>query len=278
MISWRTRIIACWRWERSQRWRWSIRNSTPCSFGVMGYGSDSETFCRISTSSTSISKPPWARASARILPRTINEDSWVRCFRSSNFSSGSEVLSATHCIRPVPSRSIGKTIFPDLRRLYSQPASSTSSATCCAASLIVIRLDIRGLQRLQLIERTQNLGQRIFHLRHFAKLQKQGILFGARTQAAHGFGPVDAAARRAREQMLIFPAVVVMQVQRADPVLHDFELMLHARADVCVADIEDIVQLQVGCVVEELQALRARERVWSVLQKNFDAALARENT
>ena len=36
MISWRTRRIACCRFERSHRWRCSIRKSVPCSFGEIG--------------------------------------------------------------------------------------------------------------------------------------------------------------------------------------------------------------------------------------------------
>ncbi len=36
MISARTRRIAAWRWERTHRWRCSIRKSTPCSLGVIG--------------------------------------------------------------------------------------------------------------------------------------------------------------------------------------------------------------------------------------------------
>ena len=37
---------------------------------------------------------------------------------------GSALFTATHCMMPVPSRSSGKTILPDLRRLYSQPQIS----------------------------------------------------------------------------------------------------------------------------------------------------------
>jgi len=48
----RTRKAACWRDERSHRWRWSMRNSTPCSLGVMGY---SGAICTSSTCSAPIS-------------------------------------------------------------------------------------------------------------------------------------------------------------------------------------------------------------------------------
>ena len=37
MMVWRTRMTACWRLLRSQRWRWSIKKSVPCSLGPMGY-------------------------------------------------------------------------------------------------------------------------------------------------------------------------------------------------------------------------------------------------
>ena len=60
---------------------------------------------------------PARAASARILPRTISDDSCVRFFMVSKTSSGSALFTATHCMRPVPSRRSGNTILPDLRRL-----------------------------------------------------------------------------------------------------------------------------------------------------------------
>ena len=39
MITARTRMAAHWRDERSQRWRFFMRNSTPCSLGEIGYAS-----------------------------------------------------------------------------------------------------------------------------------------------------------------------------------------------------------------------------------------------
>ena len=55
MISARTRKIAAWRGVRTHRWRFSIRNSTPCSFSEMGYGSLSGTRCTTSACATSSS-------------------------------------------------------------------------------------------------------------------------------------------------------------------------------------------------------------------------------
>src|SRR5215469_10502567 len=66
------------------------------------------------------------------------DDSCVRFLMVSNNSSGSADLTATHCIRPVPSRKIGNAILPDRRKLYSHPGISTVSPTCWAASAIVI--------------------------------------------------------------------------------------------------------------------------------------------
>ena len=73
----------------------------PCSLGVMGYGSDSGTRCSTSRFSTSISKPPGARCSARILPVTTMDDSCVRFLMVSNSSSGRALFTATHCMSAV---------------------------------------------------------------------------------------------------------------------------------------------------------------------------------
>ena len=66
----------------------------PCSFGVIGYGSASGTRCTLRRTVTSISYPPCARSSARILPVRIIELSCVRCFSVSNVSSGQLALHA----------------------------------------------------------------------------------------------------------------------------------------------------------------------------------------
>ena len=77
MISARMRRMADCRGDRTHRCRCSIRKSTPCSFSVIGYGSDSGTRWITWISSTSSSKPPGARLSARTLPVTMTEDSCV---------------------------------------------------------------------------------------------------------------------------------------------------------------------------------------------------------
>ena len=45
----RTRKMAHWRLERNQWWRLSIKNSTPCSLGVMGYSSTCCNTCTLCT-------------------------------------------------------------------------------------------------------------------------------------------------------------------------------------------------------------------------------------
>src|SRR3954447_2949198 len=66
------------------------------------------------------------------------ELSWVRLFRALNVSSRRLLLTATHCMSPLPSRISGKTILPDLRKLYSQPWIRTRSPTCRLASWMLI--------------------------------------------------------------------------------------------------------------------------------------------
>ncbi len=53
-----------------------------------------------------------------------------------------------------------------------------------------------------------------------------------------------------REQMLVFFAVVVVNVRRANAVLHDIELLLHAFSMMRVARIEHKVQIQMRHVAE----------------------------
>src|SRR3989304_5344964 len=75
MTSARVRRIACWRVLRSEGWRWSMRTSTPCSLGVIGYGSASCTTCSDATAS---STPPGDRGSSRTRPITIRLPSFGR--------------------------------------------------------------------------------------------------------------------------------------------------------------------------------------------------------
>jgi hypothetical protein len=66
-------------------------------------------------------------------------------------------------------------------------------------------------------------------------------------------------------------------MQGADAVLHDFELVLDAGADVGVAGVEDVVQFRCVMLVEELQALGGGEFVADVFEQDLDAALAGED-
>ncbi len=84
MIVARTRRMAHCRLERSHRWRLSIRNSTPCSFGPMGYSADSWTTCRSLTSNSKPPGMPGARWSARTVPVMISDDSSGRRLAASN--------------------------------------------------------------------------------------------------------------------------------------------------------------------------------------------------
>src|ERR1035437_7969673 len=145
----------------------------------MGYGSDSGTRCTTCRLSTSISKPPGARCSARSFPLTIMEDSCVRFLMVSNSSSGRALFTATHCITPEPSRTMGKAILPDRRRLYSQPAISTLSPVCLPASAMVIRVMLFVRAVLLIFQPFENLHhplQRMGLIVAILQFQQQGIL------------------------------------------------------------------------------------------------------
>ena len=103
-----------------------MRNSTPCSLGVSGYGAAVWTTARRLSPS---SYPPGARRSSRTIPPAITEDSWVRAPMASKTSAGRSCRAATAWRIPVPSLSSRKWIAPLLRRLYTQPRTSTSAAT-----------------------------------------------------------------------------------------------------------------------------------------------------
>ena len=68
-------------------------------------------------SSTSSSKPPGARLSARTLPVTMTLDSWVRPLRASKTVGGTLLTWATPWTVPVPSRKMGKRSLPLSREL-----------------------------------------------------------------------------------------------------------------------------------------------------------------
>ena len=95
-----------------------MRKSVPCSFGEIGYGSASP----ISRNSlTCNSAPPGARGSATTLPVTPTVDSCVARSESAHEVSSTSFLETTHCMNPLPSRTIGNCSFPEVRLLYSQP-------------------------------------------------------------------------------------------------------------------------------------------------------------
>jgi hypothetical protein len=66
-------------------------------------------------------------------PVTITLDSCVSP-RSDSNAAGWSFSDTTPWIVPVPSRKIGKSSFPDSRRLYSQPRSVTSCPSCFPTS------------------------------------------------------------------------------------------------------------------------------------------------
>jgi hypothetical protein len=119
------RIARC-RLERSQRCRWSIRKSTPCSFGEIGNGSATETMTRSESPS---STPPGERASARSVPRTTTADSWLSWPNDSQASAETSRAPATHCTSPEPSRTTRNWILPLERRCATQPRISTTWPT-----------------------------------------------------------------------------------------------------------------------------------------------------
>ena len=138
MISARARRMAACRGVRIQRWRWSIKKSTPCSLSDMGNGSLSETRCSTCTFETSSSYPPGARLSALTFPSTITLDSWVKLLTASKTSGGTAFLGTTPWMIPLPSRKIGNSNFPLSRRLYNQPRIVTAWPSCFPISEIVV--------------------------------------------------------------------------------------------------------------------------------------------
>ena len=70
---------------------------------------------------TSISNPLGARASARTVPVTLSDVSCERWSACLNTSSPTAAFDMTAWMKPLPSRTCRKWIFPLDRRLYSQP-------------------------------------------------------------------------------------------------------------------------------------------------------------
>src|SRR5579871_4609270 len=107
----------------------------------------------------------------------VSEDSWVRFLSDSNNSSGSELLTATHWMMPVPSRNWGKQIFPLRRRLYNQPLISTVWPAWRPASATLMRgIEFSGLIRdsqiLEALKHPLYLIKRMLHVRNFFELQQ----------------------------------------------------------------------------------------------------------
>src|ERR1022692_2606748 len=226
-----------------------------------------------------------ARCSARILPVTMIEDSWVRSLMVSNSASGSALFTATHCISPVPSRTMGKTILPDLRRLYSQPRICTVSPMCREASAIVA-IVIRGafiaLGPHRPWGRPSACGR-----------PPAGLLAGPGDPRRPRACPTICAALHKSSNRSNNSTTVAREnsgasfnssssgywsvdVRGADAVFHHVEGRLHAFADVGMPHIEDEAQIQVRLLQEKHQALAARKSVGNILQQDLDSPLARE--
>src|SRR6185295_19557867 len=110
----------------------------------------------------------------------------------SKTASGNALFTATHCINPVPSRSKGNTILPDLRKLYSHPGMRTVWPACRSASAMVIRSALTGI--FQPIEHFVDPIERMFHFRQFLEFQHHRILAGPRCEQPHGLLPIHSPA------------------------------------------------------------------------------------
>src|SRR5688572_13377076 len=86
-----------------------------------------------------------ARASARTVPVTRTDDSWVTASAAFHVSSDTSFLKTTHCTYPLPSRMIGNCSFPEVRLLYSQPLMVTFSPMCWGRSLMRAVVIRRGI-------------------------------------------------------------------------------------------------------------------------------------
>ncbi len=83
---------------------------------------------------TPSSTPPGARVSARTVPVTATDVSWVRIRKVSHAAASTSPLATTHCRYPVPSRSTRKAIFPLDRVVETHPRTVTSSPMCAGRS------------------------------------------------------------------------------------------------------------------------------------------------
>ena len=120
-----------------------------------------------------------------------DDDSWVRFLIVSNSASGSALFTATHCIRPDPSRTMGNTILPDLRRLYNHPAICTVSPACRPASAIVIRGALTDSPIDRILPRPSSA-----RIPLLLSAPAERILVGARPQQVHRILPVHGPAFR----------------------------------------------------------------------------------
>src|ERR1019366_1251200 len=127
MIVWRTRTMACWRFERSHRCRLSMRKSVPCSLGPMGYSCDVAASSRIPVASSSYC--PSILPCFLTVPTTSTDDSCAMWSASAKVSGETLPLNTTHWTIPVPSRTSRKCSLPLDRRWYSHPRSVTVSPT-----------------------------------------------------------------------------------------------------------------------------------------------------
>src|SRR5579872_666009 len=152
----------------------------------------------------------------------------------------------------------------------------TVSPTCPDALEIEIRSVFTSL--LQLVEDFVYAVERTLHALHFFQLQQKRVLAGARTQQAHGSLPINRSAVGHWKQVLVSFAIVIVDVRRADAVLHDFERRFHALTDIGVADIENKPEIEMRYFDEIFQPLGAREIVGDVFEENLHAAPPCENT
>src|SRR5918993_3574404 len=128
-------------------------------------------------------------------------------------SSPTACFDMTHWMKPEPSRSVRKWIFPLERRLCSQPRSRTGSPTCFAMSSMYATCVI--LVRHQLFELRP---RRLRLLQHAGGRPRGGELHQVGPVVAdllHGHQrhvPVDLSLER--DQVLVLLAAVVVHVRR----------------------------------------------------------------
>jgi sugar phosphate isomerase/epimerase len=77
--------------------------------------------------------------------------------------------------------------------------------------------------------------------------------------------------------VVVFAAIVVVQMSGANVLLHGFEFGFDPPAHVRVANVEAIVQVQMRLRPEQVQPLRRGELIRRIFEQHFDTALRRED-